>query len=180
MSEGVIQEHPGSVAAHAGNAVPETHHDRGLLAIGIFKLLKSTFAFCVGFGAIHLLHRDLAGVVMHLGHSLHQDPEGRVVSFLTRKVALIDVRRLREAGFFAFAYSALALTEGIGLMLEKVWAEYLTTILTSCFLPWELYELFHKPDWLRLAVLIGNLIVLGYLVWLLQRKKKYTPRQTSV
>ena len=38
--------------------------------------------------------------------------------------------RLREISVATFGYSALALTEGVGLLLEKVWAEYLTLILT--------------------------------------------------
>ena len=49
--------------------------------------------------------------------------------------------------------------------------EYLTLILTISFLPWELYELARKPDWFRLNLLVINLAVLGYLVWLLRRKK---------
>ena len=70
-----------------------------------------------------------------------------------------------------FGYSALALTEGVGLLLEKVWAEYLTLILTVSFLPWELYELARKPDWFRLSLLLINLAVLWYLIWLLRRKR---------
>ncbi len=56
-------------------------------------------------------------------------------------------------------------------MLEKVWAEYLTLSLTISFLPWELYEMARRPDWFRLSLLVINLAVLGYLVWLLRRKK---------
>lgn len=56
-------------------------------------------------------------------------------------------------------------------MLEKVWAEYLTLILTVSFLPWELYELVWRPSWFRLSLLLINLAVLAYLVWLLRRKK---------
>ena len=87
------------------------------------------------------------------------------------KVDLIDDHRLRLISFGTFAYSALALTEGIGLMLEKVWAEYLTLILTMSFLPWELYELARHPNWYRLSLLLINLVVLWYLVWLLRKKK---------
>jgi uncharacterized membrane protein (DUF2068 family) len=56
-------------------------------------------------------------------------------------------------------------------MLEKVWAEYLTLILTVSFLPWELYELARHLNWFRLSLLLINLAVLWYLVWLLRRKK---------
>jgi uncharacterized membrane protein (DUF2068 family) len=146
-------------------------HDRGLLLIGLFKLAKAIFFFCIGVGAIHLLHKDLEDEVMRLAVRFKFDPESRFVSPLLDKIDLIDAHRLREISVATFAYSALALTEGVGLLLEKVWAEYLTLILTVSFLPWELYELARRPDWFRLSLLLINLAVLGYLVWLLRRKK---------
>ena len=154
-------------------SAPETPsvHDNGLLLIGIFKLAKSLFFFCIGIGAIHLLHKDLSDEVMRLAAALRFDPESRVVGLVMDKVDLIDAQRLREIGFATFAYSALALTEGVGLLLQKVWAEYLTLILTISFLPWELYELARRPSWGRLALLVINLLVLWYLVWLLKRKR---------
>jgi len=168
MSDTAIQEHPGTVGMHATHA----HHDRGLMLIGLFKLGKSLFFFGVGIGAIHLLHKDLGDEAMKLALALHRDPEGHFVNFLMKKVDLIDAHKLREAGVGSIAYSALALTEGIGLMMEKVWAEFLTLGLTISFLPWELYELARNPDLMRLTLLLANLAVLGYLVWLLRRKKQ--------
>jgi uncharacterized membrane protein (DUF2068 family) len=146
-------------------------HDRGLLLIGLFKLAKAIFFFCIGVGAIHLLHKDLEDEVMRLAVRFKFDPESRFISLLLDKVDLIDAHRLREISVATFAYSALALTEGVGLLLEKVWAEYLTLILTISFLPWELYELFRRPDWFRANLLLINLAVLAYLVWLLRRKR---------
>lgn len=146
-------------------------HDRGLLLIGLFKLGKSILFFCIGVGAIHLLHKDLGDVVMRVAMALKFDPESRFVGLLLDKVGLIDMHRLKLISLGTFAYSAVALTEGVGLVLEKVWAEYLTLVLTISFLPWELYELARRPNWFRLSLLLINLAVLAYLVWLLRRKK---------
>ena len=150
---------------------PKSSHDRGLLLIGLFKLAKAIFFFGIGVGAIHLLHKDLEDEVMRLALKFRFDPESRFVSLLLNKVDLIDAHRLRQISVATFGYSALALTEGVGLLLEKVWAEYLTLILTMSFLPWELYELARRPDWFRLSLLLINLAVLWYLIWLLRRKK---------
>jgi uncharacterized membrane protein (DUF2068 family) len=172
MSEGALQEQVIGMSVTADEAEPHAEHDGGLLAIGIFKLLKSAFFFCVGIGAIRLLHSDLGDVAMRLVNALHRDPEGRFVGFLMHQVDMIDTHHLLEVGWFSFAYSALALTEGIGLMLERVWAEYLTLCLTISFLPWELYELVRKFDTLHVSFLLTNLVVLLYLLWLLRRKKE--------
>jgi uncharacterized membrane protein (DUF2068 family) len=145
--------------------------DRGLLLIGLFKLGKSILFMCLGFGAVHLLHKDIGDEVMRLATALKFDPESRFVALVLDKADLIDAHRLRQISVATFGYSALALTEGIGLLLEQVWAEYLTLFLTISFLPWELYELARKPDWFRLSLLVINLAVLAYLVWLLRKKK---------
>ena len=150
---------------------PKGSHDRGLLAIGLFKLAKAIFFFGIGVGAIHLLHKDLQDEVLRLAVRFKFDPESHFVSLLLDKVDLIDAHRLRQISVATFGYSALALTEGVGLLMEKVWAEYLTLILTISFLPWEIYELIRKPDWFRVSLLLINLAVLWYLVWLLRRKR---------
>lgn len=165
-SEGA--EMPG---AATGDGERASVHHNGLVLIGLFKLVKAVFFFCVGIGAMHLLHKDLSDEVMRVATALRFDPESRVVSLLLDKVDLIDAHRLREIGFATFAYSALALTEGVGLLMAKVWAEYLTLVLTISFLPWELYELVRRPNWFRLGLLVINLAVLWYLVWLLKRKR---------
>ncbi len=164
---GTGQDGRGQDGRGPGRAV----RDRGLLLIGIFKLIKSIFFFFIGVGAIHLMNKDLGDVVMRLAHDLRFDPESRVVALMLDKVDLIDATRLREIGFATFAYSGLALTEGVGLLLEKPWAEYLTLGLTISFLPWELFELARRPNWVRLGLLLLNLAVLWYLVWLLRRKR---------
>jgi uncharacterized membrane protein (DUF2068 family) len=155
---------------HRESSAASGVHDRGLLAIAIFKMAKSAFFFCVGMGAIHFLHKDLGDEVLKLAKILHRDPESRIVSLVLEKVDLIDAHRLRQLGIGTFAYSALALTEGIGLLLERTWAEFLTLGLTVSFLPWEIYELSRHATWIKAGLFAINLAVLGYLVWLLERK----------
>ncbi|MDE1177705.1 MAG: DUF2127 domain-containing protein [Edaphobacter sp.] len=172
MASRLTSNQPWKTASNdQGEAAPVHHRDRGLMMIGLFKLGKAIFFFALGIGALHLLHKDLADEMLRLATALKFDPESRVVTLLMEKVDLIDTHRLLQISFATFAYSALALTEGIGLMLEKVWAEYLTLILTISFLPWELYELARHPNWFRLSLLLINLAVLWYLLWLLRRKK---------
>ena len=139
----------------------------GLLLIAVFKLFKSVFFFCLGVGALHLMNKDLGDEVLRLARELRFEPESRVVTLVLDKIDLIDATRLREIGFATFAYSAIALTEGVGLWLERQWAEYLTLGLTVAFLPWELFELARRPSWFRLGLLVVNLMVLWYLIWLL-------------
>jgi uncharacterized membrane protein (DUF2068 family) len=154
-------------------STPKPHRrDSGLLLIGLFKLGKAILFFGIGAGALHFIHKDLGDAIIRLATALRFDPESRLISMAMAKVDLIDHHRLREISIATFGYSALALTECIGLMLEKTWAEYLTLGLTISFLPWELYELARRPSWFRLGLLLINLLVLAYLLWLLRRRKE--------
>ena len=145
--------------------------NRWLELIAVYKLLQAALLVSVGVGALKLLHKDVADVLSNLVTALHRNPEGRLVSFLLDKAALVDDHMLRRISLFMFCYAALGLLEGLGLMLEKVWAEYLTAIITASFLPLEIFELTHRITPVRVGFLVANLAVLAYLVWHLIRRR---------
>jgi uncharacterized membrane protein (DUF2068 family) len=151
---------------------PARRHDRWLLLIGGFKLVEAVFFLLIGVGAIHFLHRDLRDAVLQLATKLRRDPEGRLVGFVLNHIDVITAQRLRQIGVATFLYAGLRVAEGWGLVLEKVWAEYLTVGVTVSFLPLEMFEIVRRPDWFRVGIMVINLLVLAYLLWLLQRKKE--------
>ena len=145
--------------------------NRWLELIAVYKLLQAALLVAVGVGALKLLHKDVADVLDNLARVLRMNTEGRVVSFLLEKASLIDDHRLRQISAVLFIYAGLGLIEGIGLMLEKVWAEYFTALLTASFLPLEIFELTHRITPVRVTLLVLNLAVLAYLVSHLARRR---------
>jgi uncharacterized membrane protein (DUF2068 family) len=169
MESGIKMEETGAARKH-GHAV--RHHDSGLLAIGLLKLLEAVFFFLVGVGALHFIHRDLGDAATRLAERLRMDMDGRVMTWVLDHLDDVTAHRLREIGVATFFYAGLRVTEGVGLVMEKVWAEYLTLGVTMSFLPWELYEIVRRADWIRISLLLTNLAVLAYLVWWLRRNRK--------
>lgn len=76
----------------------------------------------------------------------------------------VSPRRLEQVGAATFVYAGVFLTEGIGLLLGRRWAEWLTVLVTASFLPLELYELVERLRWSRVLLLAVNLAILLYLV----------------
>ena len=148
------------------------HHDRGLVAIGMLKLIEAVFFFLVGVGVIHFIHRDLGEAALKLAGRLRVDPDGRMVSWVLDHLDDITAHRLKQIGVFTFFYAGLRVAEGVGLVMEKVWAEHLTVGATTIFLPWEIYEIVKHLDWVRVCLLLANLTVLAYLVWNLRRRRR--------
>jgi uncharacterized membrane protein (DUF2068 family) len=151
--------------------------NRWLELIALYKLLQAALLVSVGVGALKLLHKDVADLLSNLVTALHRNPEGRLVSFLLDKAALVDDHMLRRISLFMFCYAALGLLEGFGLMFEKVWAEYFTALITASFLPLEIFELTHRITWIRVGFLVANLAVLTYLVSHLIRRKTQMRRK---
>ena len=149
-----------------------SEHARGLLLIGVFKLAKALLSIALGIGALHLLHRDVSEVALRVTDALRIDPENHMVFVVVQKAGLIGSKQLKHFSIATFCYAGLCLIEGTGLMLQKRWAEYFTVTLTILALPWELFELVRRFTWVRIAVLVVNILVLVYLVWLLGRKRR--------
>lgn len=145
-------------------------HRRGLLLIGLFKLTKAVLSIALGVGALKLLHHDVVRVVLHIADALKIDPENHLIGLLMIKADLISAEELRRFSVITFSYAAVCLIEGTGLMLEKRWAEYFTVTLTALALPLECFELYKEFTLPRIALLLVNLVVLAYLVWLLRRQ----------
>ena len=48
---------------------------------------------------------------------------------------------------------------------EALRAEWLTVFVTGSLIPLEVWEMIHRPTWGKLAILLGNVIIVAYLVW---------------
>ena len=138
--------------------------------IGIFKLLKGLALLLIGLGLQRLLHRDVAEAVTHWVQLLRVDPDNRYVHLAISRVTDISPRQLRELSIGTFVYAALLITEGVGLLRQKRWAEYLTVISTALLIPLELYELGKHATAGKFAVLIINIVVVAYLAMRLKQK----------
>jgi uncharacterized membrane protein (DUF2068 family) len=145
-------------------------YDKWLVVIGALKLCEAALFIALGIGVLRLLHKDLVDELTHLMLALHHDPEGRLSSLLLDKVALLDPHRLKQISAAIFAHAALDILEGTGLVLRKVWAEFVTVILSGFFLPFEFMALARHVTWLRVGVTAVNVAVVIYLIFHLRMK----------
>jgi uncharacterized membrane protein (DUF2068 family) len=143
------------------------NHRAGLVLIAAYKLLGALLFVAVGVGALRLLHKDIYDVVWRMIADLKMNPESRIVNFLFEKAELLNDPLLRRIGVVAFCYAAVGVLEAIGLYLEKTWGEFLTLIITASFLPFEVHELMRRLTWIRVGLLVTNILVLVYLIWML-------------
>jgi|SRR5215510_978007 len=149
-------------------------HGRGVRLIAAFKLLKALGLLALGIGALRLLHKDVAGEVEHWINVFRVDTHNHFIDLLLEKLSILDDKRLKELSVGTFAYAGIFLVEGIGLALQKRWAEYLTIITTASLLPIEIYELTRRVSAGRCLALGINVAVVVYLVYELRRFRQKT------
>ena len=126
----------------------------------------------IGVGALRLVGKDLGDVLLRLAHHLRFGPESRFVDFILDRASIVNDRMLRRIGVGLFAYAALGMAEGIGLYLEKAWAEYFTLGITLSFLPWEIFEVIRKVTPIRSGLLVVNMLVFLYLLKVVIEREK--------
>ena len=144
--------------------------NRILILIAVMKLVKAALLIALGIGALRLLHRDLVNTVMHWIDVLRVDPDNRYVHQLLEKIFNITPKQLKALSIGTFLYAALFAVEGIGLWMRKRWAETVTVITTSLFIPLEVYEIFHHFTITRVVVTVVNLLIVWYLVLRLRER----------
>ena len=148
-------------------------HNRWLILIAVFKLAQAALFVAVGVGALRLVGKDIGDLLLRFVDHLRFNPESHFINFILVKASIIDDRMLRRISWLVFGYAALGSVEGIGLYLEKTWAEYLTLAITASFLPWEVFEVFRRLTAIRASLLVVNALVFLYLLKIVIERAKH-------
>jgi uncharacterized membrane protein (DUF2068 family) len=139
--------------------------DRGVLAIGILKLIKAALLCAAALGGLALLDSHIRDAAAQWIDVLQGDSKSRYVQALLTRTIFVDHETLAKVSAGTFFYAGLSLTEGIGLLRRRRWAHYLTVIATASLIPIEIVELTKEISPFRLIVTGINIVVVLYLVY---------------
>jgi uncharacterized membrane protein (DUF2068 family) len=142
----------------------------GLRVIGILKLLSGVAALLLGIEILRVFAHDPAPALERFVGHLHLDPHNHLIHSIIGRLTGIDKQRLHAAAAGTVLYALLHLVEGIGLIMERHWASYLVIAATSSLVPFEIYELFQKLNFLRVSLLILNCAIVVYLIAVLRKQ----------
>ena len=149
--------------------------DPWLVVIAVFKLFKGASLIALGLGAFRLADpttiHHLMNWLLHFSLTTGQQFIDKTIDLLSK----LTRGHAAALGLGAMLYGSLFTVEGVGLWKGKRWAEYLTVIATSLLLPFELYELVHRPSVWKAAGIVVNLAIVAYLAYLLRRRVR-SPR----
>jgi uncharacterized membrane protein (DUF2068 family) len=151
-------------------------NDPGLRVIAFFKLVKATLLLVAGIGALGLLSHHSAKLITDWATALAADRHDHLLEMALTDVVDVDEGKLRLLSVGGFLYATLFYTEGFGLFFDKRWAEYLTIVTTGGLIPFELFELHRRVTMLKIEVLVANVLIVAYLLWVTRKPDEIDAR----
>ena len=149
----------------------------GLRLIAALKVVKGLLLTGLAFGIFHSINKDLGETVRRITFNLRIDPENHFIRLLLEKLTSIAPKTLRTVGWITLFYAAELYAEGVGLWLNQAWAKYLLLIATGFFIPEEAFTCIQSYNGWRLGLLIVNIVVLLYVIWILWPQRR--PEKSS-
>src|SRR5713101_7273991 len=164
--------------AHVPAILREPRRHRYLKVIALFKIFKGILLFLLGFSLLFLNSRpiwldqisDWADDQLLLHHSKY------VIFLLNKLQDALAGGALRATGILALFYCAVLFTEGIGVYMQKRWAELLMIFATGALIPLEIRHvwhrlIFHRPALVPVIILLANCFIVWFLYMVLRRDK---------
>ena len=154
---------------------------RVLRLIALERIARGVLLLTAGVYLLFNLNSDFGRLAERVMRAIELDPRRPFFHRILAYLHHLHASELRIAATVALGYGALELVEGTGLWLDQLWAEYLTVIATSLLVPFELYELVHRPSVWKAAGIIVNVAIVGYLAYLLRRRvRRSRPLEPTV
>ena len=147
-------------------------HGAGLRTIASYEAAKGLLVLAAGMGLLRLVHHDVQAMGEDLVRHFHLSPSSRYPRIFLDLTAKATDGWLWTLALGSLVYASLRFTEAYGLWHQRRWAEWLGAVSGAIYVPFELTELIRKATALRAASLLVNLMVVGYLLWVLSRRPK--------
>jgi uncharacterized membrane protein (DUF2068 family) len=144
-------------------------HTRGLHVVALFEGAKGVLVLIAGFGLLSFIHKDIHEAALRLVEHIHLNPAKhypRIFLDLTEK--LTD-SKLWSMAIAAAMYAVVRMIEAVGLWMRKAWAEWFAVLTGGMYIPVEIFEVTRSVTWPRVTVLVINVVVVSYLLFVLVR-----------
>jgi uncharacterized membrane protein (DUF2068 family) len=151
-----------------------------LRTIALYKLVKVLLLLAVAYGELRLRDASIAAKLLSWAQARPYGLEHRVVTQLLEWFSGLSVSRANGLRIVTLAYAAVFAVEGVGLWMQKRWAEWLTTIITASLIPLEAWEIYLRPTIGKVLILLANAAIVAYLVWHVRTKNRAVDAARSV
>ena len=147
---------------------------RYLKMIAVFKILQGVALLAIGVSLLFLHSRAswMADVADWVDGELMVAHSRAMLYFLNRLQDVMTGGLLQLTGVIALFTAGVLFTEGIGVYLQKRWAEMLMVCATGILIPFEVRHAWHHPGMVAILILAVNCFIVWFLYRVLRREKR--------
>jgi uncharacterized membrane protein (DUF2068 family) len=146
-----------------------------LRTIALYKLVKVVILLLAVYGEVRLHDATLTAKILSWAsarpHGLEHDLVTKGLSWFSG----LSESRVHALRLLTLTYAVVFAIEGVGLWMQRRWAEWLTVVITASLIPLEVWELIHKPSFGAAGVIIANAAIVAYLYWHVSTRQKPAP-----
>ncbi|MDQ1485824.1 MAG: hypothetical protein QOJ62_1517 [Actinomycetota bacterium] len=139
--------------------------ERGIRGIIVAAAAYGIVRYAHSEDGLRQLFEDKLPAAKPLAKAFGYDLDKSSIVAEIRRLLRINPHTLRIIAWILVIYAAIEIIEAVGLWMLKRWGEYFAVVATAMFLPYEVYELFHKFSYFKLGAFILNIAAVVYLVW---------------
>lgn len=142
-------------------------HSRGLHVVALFEGAKGLLVLLAGFELLSFIHKDIHEAAVRLVEHFHLNPASHYPRIFLDLTEHINDTNLWSMAAAAALYFVVRMIEAVGLWLRKSWAEWFAVLTGGMYIPIEIFEIARSVTWPRVTVLVVNLGVVSYLLFVL-------------
>lgn len=129
----------------------------------IEKFVLGTITVLLSFGILSLINKDMDKFANDIVILFNLDLDNHYIDTFINKLGMMGNGTIIGVSIGMLSYGTLNLVEGWGLHRRRRWAEWLTVIATSLFIPFEIYEVIQAQTPIRIGALVLNIVIVYYL-----------------
>ena len=150
---------------------------RYLKIIAIFKILQGAVLLAIGVSLLFLHSRTrwMEGISDWVDGELMVVHSRAMLYFLNKLQDVVAGGLLQMTGLVALFYAAVLFTEGIGVYLQRRWAEMLMVFATATLIPFEVRHVWFHPGAVAIIILAVNCFIVWFLYRVLRRERRDEP-----
>ncbi|WP_023603074.1 DUF2127 domain-containing protein [Aliivibrio logei] len=147
---------------------------KGLRAVAILEASKGIVSLLVAFGIHALAGHNLRNLAELIVSRLHLNPANHLSSVFIDAASGLTEAKIMVFTIGAMVYSMIRFVEAYGLWRSQVWTEWFALVSGAIYIPFELYEIIFRTSIISIGAFIINIIVVGYMAYVILDKKKVT------
>ncbi|NMW21035.1 MAG: DUF2127 domain-containing protein [Chlorobiaceae bacterium] len=145
---------------------------RVLKVVALFEAFKGLLVLLAGVAIFSMMPQDIQASAEQLIRHLHLNPAHNIPRIFIEAAGHLTDSRLRFLALFALLYALMRFIEAYGLWFARRWAEWFALISGCVYLPVELFELAKGFTWLKIALVVINLMVVLYMAFVLKHNER--------